>query len=336
MSERPRKPVLIELDADEAADPGAAPAPPDAESFEQAEGRAMERAMQLGRARLTFWARIGWGAGAGFVTLALSVAAWDFVTGLLARNEALGLLASVLAGVLGLALAIFAWRELAGYRRLRRLDALRARAEAALGAEDLDAARALGTELRGFYAGRAEMRWPCQSLAETGPDQMDAEGLLELTEATLMAPLDARARGEVEGAARRVALLTAIIPLPLVDVAAALITNLRMIRRIAEIYGGRAGSFGSLRLLRGVIAHLLATGAVAVGEDMLGAVASGGMVSKLSRRFGEGVVNGALTARLGIAAMEICRPLPFAALPRPRTSALLRRAVSGLFDRPPA
>jgi putative membrane protein len=56
------------------------------------------------------------------------------------------------------------------------------------------------------------------------------------------------------------------------------------------------------------------------------------MLSKLSRRFGEGVVNGALTARLGVAALEICRPMPFHSQPRPKTSALMRRAVSGLFD----
>jgi len=124
-----------------------------------------------------------------------------------------------------------------------------------------------------------------------------------------------------------------MLPMALVDVVAALAINLRMIRRIAEIYGGRAGALGSIRLLRGVVAHLLATGAVAVGEDMLGSVASGGVVSKLSRRFGEGLVNGALTARLGIAAMSICRPLPFVAAQKPRTSNIVSRAISGLFDR---
>jgi len=35
------------------------------------------------------------------------------------------------------------------------------------------------------------------------------------------------------------------------------------------------------------------------------------------KRLGEGVLNGILTARLGIAAIEVTRPLPFSALPRP-------------------
>jgi putative membrane protein len=57
------------------------------------------------------------------------------------------------------------------------------------------------------------------------------------------------------------------------------------------------------------------------------------VVAKLSRRFGEGVVNGALTARVGVAAIEVCRPLPFVAAPRPRVAALIGRALTGLFGR---
>ncbi|WP_373050553.1 DUF697 domain-containing protein, partial [Thalassovita aquimarina] len=82
-----------------------------------------------------------------------------------------------------------------------------------------------------------------------------------------------------------------------------------------------------------VMAHLVATGAVAVGDDMLGSLAGGGLMSKLSRRFGEGVVNGALTARVGVAAMEVCRPLPFARKRRPSVSALVSRALTGLFSK---
>ena len=66
---------------------------------------------------------------------------------------------------------------------------------------------------------------------------------------------------------------------------------------------------------------------------MIGSVAGGGVLSKLSRRFGEGVVNGALTARVGLAAMELCRPLPFAALDRPAVSSLVSRALAGLVSR---
>ena len=58
-----------------------------------------------------------------------------------------------------------------------------------------------------------------------------------------------------------------------------------------------------------------------------------GLLAKLSRRFGEGVINGALTARVGVAAMEVCRPLPFRALRRPRVTNLISRGLQGLFQR---
>jgi putative membrane protein len=146
-----------------------------------------------------------------------------------------------------------------------------------------------------------------------------------------MEPLDARARASVESAARQVATVTALVPMALADVAASLVANLRMIRQIAEIYGGRSGTLGNLRLLRRVFTSLLAAGALALTDDMIGSVAGGGVLSKLSRRFGEGVVNGALTARVGVAAMELCRPLPFRALERPAVSSLVSRALAGVF-----
>jgi putative membrane protein len=49
-----------------------------------------------------------------------------------------------------------------------------------------------------------------------------------------------------------------------------------------------------------------------------------GLAAKLSQRLGEGILNGLLTARLGLAAIEVTRPLPFAALPRPALADLAR------------
>ncbi len=104
-----------------------------------------------------------------------------------------------------------------------------------------------------------------------------------------------------------------------------------MIRRIAEIYGGRSGTLGAWRLTRAVLTHLVATGAVAVGDDLIHSVAGGSLLSQVSRRFGEGIVNGALTARVGVAALEVCRPLPFVGTRRPSVSRIVRRSLTGLF-----
>jgi putative membrane protein len=218
-------------------------------------------------------------------------------------------------------------------RRLARIDAFHTEARDALAAADATAARALVDKLDRFYASRPDLAWHRARLAEHRDGVLDADALLDLAERRLMTPLDALARREIEGAARTVAAATALVPLALIDVMAALSMNVRMIRRLAAIYGGRAGLLGSLRLLRMVATHLLATGAVAVSDDFLHSVAGGGLAARLSRRFGEGVINGALTARIGIAAMEVCRPLPFRALPRPRVTNIMSRSVTTLMQK---
>ena len=144
--------------------------------------------------------------------------------------------------------------------------------------------------------------------------------------------MDAAAGREIEAAARQVATVTALVPIALADVVAALTANLRMIRRIAEVYGGRSGFFGSWRLTRAVRSHMVATGAVAVGDDLLEPFLGGTILGKISRRFGEGLVNGALTARVGGAAIEVCRPLAFGPGQRPKARRLVKQALGGLFQ----
>lgn len=326
MSRAP-KPFLEEID--EATDPSLAPPVPEA----LPEGQAMQAVAALARTRGSALTRFAlWAFGVLF-SFALSVAAYDFVTGLLARNVVLGWIAFALVAVAVVAGLVLALREWGAFLRLRRLDGLRAQAVEARMLADLKAARRVVAGLTGIYTARGDTAWGRARLAEREGEVMDADALLALAERELLTTLDAEARLVIEGAARQVATVTALVPLALADVATAAVANLRMIRRIAEIYGGRSGSFGSLKLLRRVFGSLVAAGALALTDDMIGSVAGGGVLSKLSRRFGEGVVNGALTARVGLAAMELCRPLPFIALERPAVSSLVKRALTGLVPR---
>jgi putative membrane protein len=86
-------------------------------------------------------------------------------------------------------------------------------------------------------------------------------------------------------------------------------------RNNARANGGLAGTLTGP--LRQVIGHLAITGGMAVGDSLVQQMLGHGIAAKLSQRLGEGVLNGLLTARLGLAAIDVTRPLPFTALPRP-------------------
>ncbi|MBR9763198.1 MAG: TIGR01620 family protein [Rhodobacteraceae bacterium] len=331
MTDSPRKsPVLIELDGP-AADPGAAPPVPD-DPLPGAEA-GLARGARLMARRPSRLARWFWGLAGTLLTVAVTTAAWNAVTGLIATTPWLGWAVSALLAAFVLVLLAIVMKEITAFARLSRIEQLHHALAGARVAEDLSAARAATKQLTTLYRHRADMRWPLERFAERTPDQFDAGALIDLAEQELLTPLDRAARSEVEAAARQVATVTALVPLAFADVLTALTSNIRMIRRIAEIYGGRSGTLGSLRLLRAVMTHLVATGAVAMGDDMLGSILGGNLLARLSRRFGEGVVNGALTARVGVAAMEVCRPMPFSDRRRPRVTAIIQSALTGLFAR---
>jgi len=112
--------------------------------------------------------------------------------------------------------------------------------------------------------------------------------------------------------------LKAGVPRAFVDLAYVGYEAIRLTRAMADLYGGRPGAIGMIRLFRDVIAHLAVTGAIAAGDTLIQQVVGHGIAAKLSARLGEGVINGLMTARIGISAMDLCRPMPFNALKRPR------------------
>lgn len=327
MTRRRRDPVVLDLDQTPLPEtPAPADAPPLPEPGVPSVGRVLAAAP--GR-RLSGLARLFWISAGGLALLWAGISLQAFVAGLIAAMPWAGWLAFGLAALLGFTVLAFALGELAALARLRRIDRLRARARAAR--EDGSPDR-LAATLRGLdrlYANRPELEIARADVARAKADTPDAAAMLAIAERAILAPLDRQAEQRIAAAARQVAATTALLPVALIDMAAVLLINLRMIRAIAELYDGRAGWIGSWRLLRAVAAHLIATGAVAATDDLLGPLVGGGVLGKLSRRFGEAAVNAALTARVGVAAIEVCRPLPFAARPAPKARNIVMAALRG-------
>lgn len=257
------------------------------------------------------------GALGVLVSLALGLWTDQLIRDLFARAEWLGWLAAGMAVIALLALLVILAREFLAIARLAEVEKLQKRALDAVARDDPKAARAVVDELSAFVAAKPETAAGRRALADLRDEIIDGGNLVRLAETEILGPLDARAKVMILEAAKRVSLVTAVSPRALVDVAYVVFEAGRLIRRLSELYGGRPGTLGFFRLARSVLAHLAVTGSIAVGDSFVQQIVGHGLAARLSAKLGEGVVNGMMTARIGIAAMETARPLPFSAARRP-------------------
>lgn len=198
----------------------------------------------------------------------------------------------------------------------RRLYRLRSRAEARDKARELLNSHGVG-QGRGFCEKLAQQaglddghpaiqRWRA-SLHETHNDKE----VLVLYANLVQPVLDNRARREISRSAAESTLMIAVSPLALVDMAFIAWRNLRLINRIAAIYGIELGYFSRIRLFKLVLLNIAFAGASEMVREIGLDWMSQDLAARLSARAAQGIGAGLLTARLGIKAMELCRPLPW-------------------------
>ena len=270
------------------------------------------------------WGTLFWSAVAGLVLLGLGLGTVNLIEDLFARSESLGLLGIALTSAAALALGVITMRELTALVRLATIEKLHARAAAVLLSDDRNESRAILRDLLKVAHQNPQLARARNALASHAEDIIDGADMIKLAERELMTPLDREARRLVSSAAQRVSIVTAISPRAAVDIIFVFVAALRLIRQLARLYGGRPGALGMIRLLRHVIAHLAITGGMAASDSLVQQMLGHGIAAKLSQRLGEGMLNGLLTARLGLAAIDVTRPLPFTALPRPALTDLAK------------
>ncbi len=267
--------------------------------------------------RIGWVGKIAWTTGSVLVSAGLGLAADRLIRDLFATNEWLGWAGLGVLGAFVVAVIALVTREILALRRLSVLDAVRADALRAHADNDRKRAGSVVDHLKGVYAARPDLARGRDSLNSHLPNLFDGNEVIALAERSLMASLDARARALTAASARRVALVTAVSPRALIDVAFVIYESVRLAGAIAALYGARPGFFGFWRLSGAVLAHLAVTGGLVLTDGVVEQLVGQGLAAKLSARLGEGVVNGLMTVRVGIAAMRVVRPLPFETLPQP-------------------
>jgi putative membrane protein len=265
----------------------------------------------MGRRRSAPWVGMLLSAIGGLVTLALGLGVERLIADLYGVAPWLGWVALALAIIALVAFLAIIGREFAGIWREQKIERLREAAADAIAVRDHQTAKRVVSELSTLYRARTSAAPGRARLKGLAEEIIDADDRLAIAERELLVPLDLQAKRAIAAAAKQVSLVTAVSPRAIVDVAFVVFAAVRLLRTLARIYGGRPGLFGFLRLARAAFNHLAVTGGVAVGDSLMQQVLGLGLAARISAKLGEGVLNGLMTARFGLAALAVCRPLPF-------------------------
>jgi putative membrane protein len=291
---------------------------PDAFEAEAVAASTNDVLLKPKESRFSIWTRLFWSALTGLFTMALGLWFWRLIDELYRTNVYVGWAGVGLLAVAAVALVALVIREVSGLRSLSAATEMREMAEAAVKTDNGDEAKAVVRRLLAYQAKDPATAQQRNAMEGYLGEIIDGRGLLTLADRTLMLPRDEMAKQVIASAAKRVSVVTAISPRAIVDVMFVAAQSVMLTRRVADIYGARPGTLGFLRLGRRILGHLAITGGVAISDSVLSQLVGHGLAARLSAKLGEGVLNGLLTARVGLAAVAACRPLPFLAGEEPK------------------
>lgn len=138
----------------------------------------------------------------------------------------------------------------------------------------------------------------------------DAE-ILELYDALVLEQQDKQALDIVTRYSTEAAVLVAVSPLAMADMILVGWRSFKMVEKLADLYGIELGYWSRLKLFKAVLVNMATAGASEMVVDASFDLLSMDLAAKVSTRAGQGIGVGILTARLGIKAMALLRPLPW-------------------------
>ncbi|QGM81278.1 TIGR01620 family protein [Otariodibacter oris] len=175
---------------------------------------------------------------------------------------------------------------------------------------------------------QAEKRWKSQL-----DEGYNSQEVLYLFSQNVLIPLDSQAKKMISQSAIENMIIVAVSPLAIVDVLMMAWRNIALVNKITKVYGMELGYFSRLKLFRMVLTNMVFAGATEIMTDVGMEFFSQNLTAKLSMRAAQGMGAGLLTARLGVKAMEFCRPVAFTKNERPKIAEIRQELIGVLKDK---
>ncbi|OUS25704.1 TIGR01620 family protein [Thalassotalea sp. 42_200_T64] len=150
-----------------------------------------------------------------------------------------------------------------------------------------------------------------ESFQQNISSELSEQEILSLYSKLVLSKVDDKALAQVAKFSTEAVVLVAVSPVAIIDMMLLMWRNLRMLDKVAGLYGVRLGYWSRVRLIKQVFTNMIYASAseiiADVGLEMLGVDTLG----RLSTRAAQGLGAGMLTARLGLRTINLCRPVPF-------------------------
>ncbi len=266
----------------------------------------------------------------GLLTLMLLVDSYNFIVEQYDNNFILGTVFLFLIIIISGASLTLTWQAIQKIRTLRTVSNLQQEGQKIITNNAYGNAKAYLNKIGLFYSEDLSFRNRLDRFYISINDSHHDREIYALFSKQVMHDIDQQAYQIVTKSSKETALFVMISQIALIDTILTLWRNVRMIRQIATLYNGKPGFFGSMSLMLTVIQNLIYADVSETVADGTAEIIGGSVLSVMSTQIAQGLGAGILTARLGIHAMNACRPLPFMEDEKPRFKEIRREVMSSL------
>ena len=262
----------------------------------------------------------------GIGVLFLVLVGWEIYTVFQSALAAHWVIASSFFLLLVL-IASLAIRVLRSYLRdqenIGKLDDIQKQARRLSEAHDIGNAKSFINVLKDFYSNKPQDVY-FQRCIEKLPDYSNDREAIDHIDRVFLQPLDEEAMRRISNFSLQTGAAVAASPWASLDMLLSLWRSIKMIDDVAQVYGMRPSLSNRYKLLRLVIHQLAFVGiSELVISNVMEEFGSSALTSMASARLGQGLGAGIYTAKIGMAAMKVSRPIAFAKDNQPKIKSIV-------------